>query len=63
MAHIKEPLIEKGPRKTFQTAFKNELYSILQNKKDKNIIQEFLLLEGFGLDIAVFDRVQLSSQK
>lgn len=58
MAYTKEPLIEKGqdPEKIFQIAFKNELISILKTKKDNNIIQEFLLIDGFGLDIAAFQK-------
>ncbi|MEA4836090.1 MAG: hypothetical protein VB133_13275 [Anaeromusa sp.] len=58
MAYTKEPLIEKGqdPEKIFQIAFKNELISILKTKKDNNIIQEFLLIDDFGLDIAAFQK-------
>lgn len=56
MAYAKEPEIIKGqnPEGTFQIAIKKEITKMLDQKIIDDILKEYIILEKFGLDIAVF---------
>ena len=59
MAYTPEPNISKGtdPERCFQEAIKQEINELLRDKSSRNragSLARFFVLEGFGLDLAVF---------
>jgi len=57
MAHTPEPDLAaraSPPERTLQLALLEEIEAILGDKKAKGMLSEYFVLQGFGLDLAVF---------
>ena len=56
MSGVEEPDIEqaKQPEEIFRRAVIKIIKNILERKKEKNSLNEYFILQNFGLDIAVF---------
>lgn len=54
MIDIPEPNIESNPEETFRKSVIKVLKEMLNHKKDNGSLVEYLILQDFGLDIAVF---------
>lgn len=56
MVYYHEPDVVKGknPEKTFHSILREAVEETLRNSKERNLIEEYFVLDEFGLDIAVF---------